>query len=155
MNRNSKILVVFLSISLGIFMYSGFKGSKQIDKRKEDYQKYILAKQDIEVGENLEEAIKTLEYLEENYIGTDVLPRDKASVYLILGNNVEAERCLEEAFDKNPQLSQSVNVSLVYAETAYENNNIEKSKQLLENIISQGVPEEYTSRVEELANKLG
>lgn len=154
MGRNSKIFCCFLVLSILVFTYVGLQSRKQVDIRKNDYEKYISVREQINTNTDLEKALDQIEYLEDKYPETDLILVDKASIYLGMKDYKNAETCLSRAFEIKPSLSGNIKLLVLYAETLDKVDDKEKFREVMDKIEKIEVPEELKQRVDKLNNKL-
>lgn len=134
MKKNTKIYVISFSafiISI-IFMWS--KGQSYNTELKDSYEKYQKINEILSSGENIEEAEKLLNDIEDDFIENPEIYLKKALVSVELEKYEEAEKFINKMFELEPRLENNADVLNLYAQVLYEKGDIDKANAILNKV---------------------
>lgn len=134
MKKNTKIYVISFSafiISI-IFMWS--KGQSYNTELKDSYDKYQKINEILSSGENIEEAEKLLNDIEDDFIENPEIYLKKALVSVELEKYEEAEKFINKMFELEPRLENNADVLNLYAQVLYEKGDIDKANAILNKV---------------------
>ena len=134
MKKNTKIYVISFSafiISI-IFMWS--KGQSYNTELKDSYEKYQKINEILSSSENIEEAEKLLNDIEDDFIENPEIYLKKALVSVELEKYEEAEKFINKMFELEPRLENNADVLNLYAQVLYEKGDIDKANAILNKV---------------------
>ena len=134
MKKNTKIYVISFSafiISI-IFMWS--KGQSYNTELKDSYDKYQKINEILSSGENIEEAEKLLNDIEDDFIQNPEIYLKKALASVELEKYEEAEKFINKMFELEPRLENNADVLNLYAQVLYEKGDIDKANAILNKV---------------------
>ena len=134
MKKNTKIYVISFSafiISI-IFMWS--KGQSYNTELKDSYDKYQKINEILSSSENIEEAEKLLNDIEDDFIENPEIYLKKALVSVELEKYEEAEKFINKMFELEPRLENNADVLNLYAQVLYEKGDIDKANAILNKV---------------------
>lgn len=151
-----KGFLFIISFSIIAFIVVGIISGNQTEKNAKDFLKYEESIQMAQKGENVEQAIKNIDYMQgkekkQNYI----FNLDKASIYK---SNNEPQKALEQykiASDINSKLLEKAEFLVDYADAAFEANDKQKARELIQKAQGIGIPENYKQKSDDIINRLG
>ena len=143
-NKYFIALIVFVSVSIVI---TSILSSKQKDRNKDQYEKYIYAMQMIKEQNKIDNGIEIIKELQKNNPKSDVLYMLQAQAYSNKGDFENSQNELAKALDVNMRLWKNTEFLIMYGEIAYLNDDYKKAKEMLIKAKEKGINEDRKSVV--------
>ena len=134
MKKNTKIYVISFSAFIISIIFMWYKGQSYNTELKDSYDKYQKINEILSSGENIEEAEKLLNDIEDDFIENPEIYLKKALVSVELEKYEEAEKFINKMFELEPRLENNADVLNLYAQVLYEKGDIDKANAILNKV---------------------